>query len=654
MTDMPTTPDQGQRHLLPYYLIVLALVGLLFVLVQADAGWSGSVDLSHHYALAFRLGENWTLLPDDPTLGEMNVYPRLAHIAAALVGLVTHSTLMGMQVVALGALAAIWGAYLLMLATLPRRFAAASALLLALLIYLNHTFTRLPVHGAEIVESYFFSQLVAQALTLLVMALAIHLEQRASRWHAYALLLAALYVVAGTHLLPAIELLGVLAGLLALDVLAPGQRRRPIVLNSLLLVAGIGIVVLHPAFAVMRGISENNGSLGLIGFPGTASIVALCVASLIASLCLLRAWWRDELRLPVRKYLAVYGAALAALCLLQIVLVQLHIGSEYAVKKYVFGLLSFVVVAFAVLTGPLLVRASSMARLSRSQPSVLDALASSNTLACVVMAAAAAITVFNAAAWSKVFDVSDAVALERQLVVLQDSALAAPSAGRSNVVVDLPNQPAAIGYMFSIGILHVPRGIAIRDNFGEQRLGPATEYASVITGRGQGRYGNLSSCARTSGPLVALDPVCLQQAVASASVCKGTFDFTTAGKVDASMLTGFSGAEATFRWTDGHRSTVTCQIDQPMHMAQLTIAPFLSPGHQRQRATISVNGGTPVMVDFNGTGERKVVDLPLPETAQGSKLVFTIDMPDAISPQVLGLGADGRQLGLAVQTLVFH
>jgi hypothetical protein len=654
MTGMEAPSGRPLRSLL-LCLIVLAGVGMLYVLFQADAGWSASVDLSHHYALAYRLGETWQLVPDDPTLGEMNVYPRLAHIAAALVGLVTHSTLLGMQVVALASVAIVWGAFFLMLATLPRIAAGASMLLLALLVYLNHTFWGLPVHGAEIVESYFFSQLVAQALTLLVIALAMRLEQHASRWHAYALILAALYVVSSTHLLPAIELLGVLAGLLALDVLAPGSRRRPILTNALLLAAGVSIVVLHPAFAVMRSISDSNGALGLVGFSSISAIVALCVGSLLVSLCLLYAWWRDGARLPLRKYLAVYGAALAALCLLQIVLVHLHIGSDYAVKKYVFGLLSFVAVACAVLLGSLVANLFRMASpSSRSLAHTTLNFGASATFACIVLALAAGVTVFYAASWHKAFDLSDAVTLERQLVALRDNTLATPLPGRSNVVVDLPNQPAAIGYMFSLGIMHVPRALAIRDNYMGETMGPVTDYANVITVSGQGRYGNLAKCARAPGPLLVLEPACLHEAIAAASICKGTFDFTNGGNVAPSMLTGFSGAEAAFRWTDGNRSTITCQVAQPLRTAQLLIAPFMPPSHQRQRASISVNGGAPVQVAFNGNSEPKLVEVALPPVAPGTKLVMTIDMPDAVSPQALGLGGDGRKLGLAVHSLAFH
>jgi hypothetical protein len=587
----------------------------------------------------------------------MNTYPRLAHVAAALVGVALHSTLLGMQVVALGSLALVWGAFVLMLYSLPRRAAGAAALVLALLLFVNHTWLDLPVHGAEIVSNYFYSQLVAQALAMLALALAIWLDQYLTRWHAYALLFAALYVVESTHLLPAIELLGVLAGLLLLDVLSPSKRKGALVPGVVLLVAGVALVILHPTFGVMRGIANNDGALTLVGFAGMGAIALLCAGTLAVSGCLLLAWWRDPARLPVRKYLAVYGAVLAGLCLLQIALVYMHAGSGYAVKKYVFGLLSFVFVALAALIGPLLAGTRTAAPPAGGGALPLTGLraaAASNTLACMLFALSASLVAGYAANGHKAFDVSDAVAIERQLIALHDTVLPAPATGQSDVVVDLPGLPPALGYMFSLGILHVPRDPAMRANFTAEQMGPVMQYASIVTGRDQGRYGAFGSCSRTAGGLMVLDSGCLQKAIAAASVCKGMLDFGAAGKVGPSMLTGFSNAEAGYRWTEGHTSTVTCKVDQPYRTAQLQIAPFLTPGHQHQRAGISVNGGPVVNVEFTGDSAVRLVDVPLPASVPGTEFVFTITTPDAVSPQQLGLSTDARVLGIAVHTLTFH
>ena len=52
-------------------LWLLGIVGI-FVFYNIDSMWTASVDLSHHYALAFRISEQWMLISlADPTLGEM-------------------------------------------------------------------------------------------------------------------------------------------------------------------------------------------------------------------------------------------------------------------------------------------------------------------------------------------------------------------------------------------------------------------------------------------------------------------------------------------------------------------------------------------------------------------------------------------------------
>src|SRR3954468_3709966 len=92
-----------RRHAMPLVLVVVALV-----LWNFDRLWSLSIDLAHHYVLAYRLAEEWRLPVKDPSLGEMNFYPWMAHALAAIAGTVLSSVYAGLQVVALLSLAAVW------------------------------------------------------------------------------------------------------------------------------------------------------------------------------------------------------------------------------------------------------------------------------------------------------------------------------------------------------------------------------------------------------------------------------------------------------------------------------------------------------------------------------------------------------------------
>ncbi|MCF5455576.1 hypothetical protein GIV89_28385, partial [Pseudomonas syringae] len=193
----------------------LLLVTGWLMLSNIDVLRSQSPDLAHHYALAYRIAENFNLInSNDPTLGEMNYYPRLGHIAAAIVGWPMHSTFLGLQIVSLLSLAAIWGAFIYMLNTLPRRVATASTVTLALLLVVNKYAFHFDVHGGEIVGNYFYSQLVGQAVAILGMAVAVFLEVRRGRVTAYVFLIAVIAINTGVHLLPTLELLGLLGGLI--------------------------------------------------------------------------------------------------------------------------------------------------------------------------------------------------------------------------------------------------------------------------------------------------------------------------------------------------------------------------------------------------------------------------------------------------------
>lgn len=135
-----------------------------------------SVDLAHHYALIVRISEHHSFDIVDLTLGEMNFYPRLSHVIAAVVATIVGSNLLGMQVVTLLSVSLLLGIYIYALRGLPRQLAMASTLVLAFLFLLNRYLFKFEVHGAEVIDNFFFSQLVAQAFVVFGLAVAIHFE----------------------------------------------------------------------------------------------------------------------------------------------------------------------------------------------------------------------------------------------------------------------------------------------------------------------------------------------------------------------------------------------------------------------------------------------------------------------------------------------
>ena len=131
-------------------------------------------------------------------------------------------------------------------------------------------------------------------------------------------------------------------------------------------------------------------------------------------------------------------------------------------------------------------------------------------------------------------------------------------------------------------------------------------------------------------------------------------NFSIKGDLESSMLRGFSDAELESRWTDSTRSTISCVSQQKFKVARITVSPFVVAGHARQRVTFSVNGAAGVTRELTAANEKSVIELPLPSQTPGQPMVFTLDLPDAVSPTSLGVGNDGRRLGIAVRSLPFE
>jgi len=488
------------------YVLVTLLVGAGLLAFNAGVVWSTSVDLAHHYALVFRLAENWHMTANDPSLMEMNFYPRGSHIAAVLAGMPLGSPFLGMHMVALGSLVLLWASCLAILYAAPGRKGPLTALVLALLLVVNHGALR--VHGAEISGAYHFAQLVAQALVFALLAVAIRLDGRTRRIWVYAFLLLANVVVASVHLLPALELLGVLAGLLLLDaVAAPAALRlRTVLAGVVLLAIGIATVVLHPSFAAMRAISAHNGgmSLGLLGPVWSLGLASLIVLATVVPL--LRAWQRDRAGNAMHKYLAVYGMAIAGLCLLQIVLRYFSLGSDYAVKKYAYALASFLVIRLAMWLG-----AKASARAERWQG--FARFSSGSAFGVAVFGLALAIAVLGCARMRHDVDAYKVASFERQLVDLRAGAARPVMQGKPTLVAELNGMHVVINYMFSLAVMHTPREIVLPYFTTGMDPGPLSQYGLIVTSPGQPRFAAAQACISSrTGTLLVLDGACAEQA----------------------------------------------------------------------------------------------------------------------------------------------
>ncbi len=139
----------------------------------------------------------------------------------------------------------------------------------------------------------------------------------------------------------------------------------------------------------------------------------------------------------------------------------------------------------------------------------------------------------------------------------------------------------------------------------------------------------------------------------------------TAHRLDKQyQVTGWSYPETRHTWTDGHSAILAIQTKSTDSDLILTIfaTPYLSGEDvDQQRVSVKVNGqqvgelifdqpGTWVSGSLYGFQEKKIT-IPHDVLKEGIQyLIF--ELPDAISPKELGISEDGRDLALAVRSII--
>ena len=504
--------------------LALFLAAASLLVWSLDSLWGNSTDLAHHYALVARLSELWTMpYSGNATLGEMNYYPRSSHIMAAIVGRVLGSVLLGMQFITLLSIVVFWASLISIMLSVPKKSGWIAALLLSAALWANRSYFNLELGADEVIENFFYAQLVAQAFAMLVVAISLALErQGVNPTLRYALLVAGIYIATGMHLLPALELLCFFAVLVGVDLYQKGNLHtrhwRSALVPLLLLLGAAAALLTHPSFAAMSGISNNNGSITGRTIQSMGAFMAYSGLHMVFSAGLLLLWLRlDPLKHAPHwlgvKYIALFGLAVSGLCLLQVLALQLGHGSEYSVKKYIFALNTSLLIE-AVLCVTLLIawrwpgkRADRSPNHPNPGPTVADLRASALTVVaflCVTPATAP-------------LDTSNLVALEHQLQLQRDLLL--PNLpGKSNYLAQVDGLPNSVAYMMSIGVLKSPRSAHPDLAMPNWWVTDWSQVATVVTSQNSSL--DQDPVCRRAAPvnaLVMLDGACLARRFSAAS-----------------------------------------------------------------------------------------------------------------------------------------
>ncbi|KJV31647.1 hypothetical protein [Luteibacter yeojuensis] len=631
-------------------LAAWAVVALGVLIAATRHVYSSSVDVAHHYALVHWLFEHWEVKPStQPILGEMSVYPRYSHIAAAMLARVVGSPFLAMQLMASAALVAAWSSIAFLPKAMGRHGSWALTVAIVTILAVNHYTLHIEFFGHELLGNYFYSQLVAQALLLAILVAAARYEfiHGFSYVAPVAIIIASL-AIAGVHLLPAVE--GIAYGLLLLLVRAISERQtmwpRLASVGATAIIAAAALYK-HPAFAAMRGISENNGDLPLTLLNSLPRLVALAIIAGLASLALLITSFRNHKLFnagiaAVSRHVACAGLAISALFALQVAAFAAGYGSEYAYRKYGFALASFLLLDVALIAATVYVTRGrqplrkTAASLRWMQPALITT----------------AFWCFNfsgspVATDTAPFLTAEAAATQaRQMGVLQGTE---PAYARGLPLGTIGDVAA---YLVTIGIFESERygnGYATLRNIEFPDPG---KVGSIFTSTRGNSVWTSPDCVRTrlSDGYVVSDGACVLKKFSN--VCQASNDLSSRGFVLDSAVSGFSHPEDSGRWTEGKRATFTCVVGQvaPPHEGKIVLAPF-NPDGRSQTVNISINGtdvakartAGPTTVTFN---------IPT-EVGKGDSIKIDLSLPDAISPRDAGVNSDSRTLGVFVKRIDF-
>jgi len=452
----------------------------------ADNLWTRSVDFGGHYALVARIMEfGHAPATDDPSLGLWNGYPNLGHSVAAAIGKIVGSGLLGMQLTASIALTILWASIGLMFFSLTGRRLWIGCISAICILILNRLVVHLELYGNELLGNYFFAQLVAQAAALGTLALVLYMERaNADPRLRYAVCGVAVPIIAQIHPLPAFEVLLILT----LDILVSVAWPRTIPRRALLAV-GLGVAaaallltVSSPAFAVIRKNSENNGVLDLRYTPAPEFLAIEATMILFVSVFLCREWVRapteqDRRELLTLRYWALLGASTAALCLLQYLTLRLGLGSDYAVKKYAFGLNTVLLLAFPLLAGQL----GLVGR--KPGEETLDRLTACSRYAIPALFVIVGLYAVLPAASSRLTTIQELLPIERFAMRYRQAEPGSIS-GKYDYAVGLFDAHPLVDFVISIGVLKAPQTRNVDDFYGGRLPSNSRRVGRIFTRQG--------------------------------------------------------------------------------------------------------------------------------------------------------------------------
>jgi hypothetical protein len=322
--------------------IAAVVVAGLSAALLFDEFHAVSSDAGQHYALIRALMDldSWRTPAPTANLGSLANYPPLAHWIAAEIGKLLNSGLLGMVVVADAAVGLF---YLAMFALSSRINWRVS--LIACLITIVYALFRGPVFGRQIVNNYFFAQVVGStfaAWTMLIVLL------KFRKWNGIildCLVLGMGQIIVATHLTPAAQLLAAYCSVLLVQAWIMSSWK---IFGRLLFFSGTSLVLTfsNPFARELIAVSQGGGGAHINHLLGhrLTQVAFLSLACYSSAKLILRTYRVED----AGMFLGCMGLSASVLALLQMALFWVGFGSEYAIMKHLFvtmALFIFVVAA---------------------------------------------------------------------------------------------------------------------------------------------------------------------------------------------------------------------------------------------------------------------------------------------------------------------
>lgn len=649
----------GQRD---YWLITICVLyaTAIAAVFFRNTLFSVSVDLAHHTALAEALRHSLAPMPSmEPFLGEMYIYPTLSHrLAAALINFGADP----INALVVPAAAAAVASWLLVLYLTTRSSRTGLVIFSTLSVASILTWGRGAFVGFEIVNNFFYAQIVGDCVSVLAVILAVFLLNRRGTLGALWFCLIAAFTIGLIHLLSGVRF--VVAADLAFALAAyrryRAQRTFDIPALSAVVLLPVSLYF-NPSYAAMKHIAENNGALSF-GFPAPPLIVLLlavsvCVVALVGlvredsvqrGIGPGRSLTSAETGSEARVIIFLLAAASAIGAIVQFAALTRGLGSDYAVKKHVFGTLTFGLAAFSLL----------MAQ-------GIDKVAGAPTVkgsfwgAAAVILPAHMLIILSIFVRPNVIDVPVNISIARDVAAVKEAF--DHEQQRGHPIFISASLPPTMNYYETVAILNAPRGENTMNLLSSSQIQTLGSISHILTLRGDPRY-DLRSCREASSRdfIVVIDPRCYQtHRFDVGALSLGSQIEFKEGTFNSIYLTaGWSALEATGVWSDGDVAvahlplTAEAAATEPLSLV-LDLKAFVPPQSPVRNAEIRVNGGLPTAIAFDAAHPQKRLTLSVPKGTL--KALHGLDIQvhnlNPISPSELHLGADGRRLGVGLVSL---